>query len=110
MSSEATNETSPDIPKMHTDPISGSDTGAALSSGWASHPIDIRFSVPFVHTRFYFTIVAGRERRPAQRRKNERGNFPILTFGNTLFVLGVTTMFTFMGVAVLIARSAIIEY
>ena len=77
---------------------------------WVSHPIDIRISVPLLHTRFYFTIVAGRERRPAHRRRTERKDFPILTFGNAFFVLGVTTVFTLMGLAVLIARSAIIEY
>lgn len=77
---------------------------------WVSHPIDIRISVPFLHTRFYFTVVAGRERRPTHRRRTERKVFPILTFGNVFFVLGVTTLFTLMGLAVLIARSAIIEY
>jgi len=77
---------------------------------WVSHPIDIRISVPFLHTRYYFTIVAGRERRPAHRRRTERNDFPILTFGNAFFVLGVTTLFTLMGLAFLIARSAIIEY
>lgn len=77
---------------------------------WVSHPIDIRISVPLLHTRFYFTIVAGRERRPAQRRRTERKNFPILTFGNAFFVLGVVTLFTLMGLAFLITRSAIIEY
>jgi len=77
---------------------------------WVSHPIDIRISIPFLHTRFYFTIVAGRERRPAHRRQTERQHFPILTFGNALFALGVTTLFTLMGLAILIARSAIIEY
>jgi len=77
---------------------------------WVSHPIDIRISLPFLHTRFYFTIVAGRERRPAHRRKAERHQFPVLTVGNALFALGLATLFTMMGLAVLIARSAIIEY
>ena len=85
-------------------------TGKNDPTSWVSHPIDIRISVPFLHTRFYFTIVAGRERRPAHRRKAERKDFPILTVGNAFFVLGVTTLFTMVGLAFLIARSAIIEY
>jgi len=85
-------------------------TGQKNPTTWVSHPIDIRISVPFLRTRFYFTIVAGRERRPAHRRRAERKNFPILTFGNAFFALGVTTLFILMGLAILIARSAIIEY
>jgi len=85
-------------------------TGKDHPTTWVSHPIDIRISMPLLHTRFYFTIVAGRERRPAHRRRTERKSFPILTFGNTFFVLGVTTLFTLIGLAILIARSAIIEY
>jgi len=85
-------------------------TGKDAPTTWVSHPIDIRISMPLLHTRFYFTIVAGRERRPAHRRRTERKNFPILTFGNAFFVLGVTTLLTLVGLAILIARSAIIEY
>jgi len=85
-------------------------TGKDDPTTWVSHPIDIRISMPLLHTRFYCTIVAGRERRPAHRRLTERKSFPILTFGNAFFVLGVTTLFTLMGLTILIARSAIIEY
>lgn len=77
---------------------------------WVSHPIDIRISIPFFHVRYYFTIVGGRERRPGHRRKAERVHFPIITFGNAFFVLGVATLFSLMAVGLLIARSAIIEY
>ncbi len=84
--------------------------GRKKPTGWVSHPIDIRLSVPFVRTRYYVTIVAGRERRPAHRRKAERRDYPVLTFGNALFALGVTTMFVLLGLGLLIARSAIIEY
>ncbi|MBL4613340.1 MAG: hypothetical protein JKY27_00480 [Magnetovibrio sp.] len=93
-----------------------SDYGEEILSGkdnpttWVSHPIDIRISLPFFHTRFYFTIVAGRERRPAHRRKDERQDFPLLTMGNAMFALGLTTLFTVVGLAILIVRSAIIEY
>lgn len=84
-------------------------TGRQNPTTWVSHPIDIRISVPFLHTRFYFTIVAGRERRPSHRRKAERQSYPILTVGNALFAFGVTTLVTFVALSILIARSAIIE-
>lgn len=84
--------------------------GGEDSAPWKSHPIDIRISLPFLHTRYYFTVVAGRERRPAHRRKEERKDYPIVTLGNAMFALGVTTLFALLGVAIIIARSAIIEY
>lgn len=99
MSNEATSEADQDV-------LTGKDNPTT----WVSHPIDIRVSVPFLHTRFYVTLVAGRERRPAHRRRAERAHFPILTFGNALFALGLTTLSALMGLAILIARSAIIEY
>ena len=93
-----------------------SDTRPSLFRGrkkptnWVGHPIDIRLSVPFMRARYYLTIVAGRERRPSHRRKTERQDYPVLTFGNALFALGITTMFAVLGLALLIVRSAIIEY
>lgn len=85
-------------------------TSEQMPSAWAGHPINLRFSVPFLHTRFYLTVVAGRERRPEERRRQERTDHPVVTFGNALFAIGVSTLITLMGLAVLIASSAIIEY
>ena len=76
---------------------------------WASHPIDIRLSVPFLKTRFYLTVVAGRERRKPQRRQEDRQSYPLLTFGNAFFALGIATLFSLTAMAILIARSSIIE-
>ncbi|MCW8916855.1 MAG: hypothetical protein OQK24_13515 [Magnetovibrio sp.] len=77
---------------------------------WTNHPINIRLSLPFLGTRFYCTIVAGRERRPQERRQHERQNHPLITFGNTLFALGLTTMFMFIALVIFVAQSSIIEY
>jgi len=88
------------------DVLSGKDNPTT----WVSHPIDIRISIPVFHTRFYITLVAGRERRAAHRRQAERADYPLLTFGNALFALGITTLFALVGLTLLIASSAIIEY
>ncbi len=50
------------------------------------HPINLRLSVPLPFFRFYVTIVAGKERRSAARRAEERRRHPILTAGN-LFLM-----------------------
>lgn len=82
---------------------------AKLSSTWVTHPIDIRISIPFVHKRFYFTAVAGQERRRPDRLHLERTTYPLVTAGNVMFSLGVTTLLVIAALSLLIAQSAIIE-
>ena len=76
---------------------------------WVSHPIDIRVSLPFLHRRYYFTIVAGQERRRKARRQEDRDTYPLVTAGNVMFTLGIATLFTVVALSLLIAQSAIIE-
>lgn len=76
---------------------------------WVSHPIDIRISVPFVHKRFYFTIVAGQERRRSDRLQQDRDTYPLIKAGNVMFTLGCMTLFTIAALGLLVAQSAIIE-
>lgn len=93
-------------------PPSGHDHRFAdlkLSSAWVAHPIDIRVSIPFVHKRIYFTVVAGQERRRADRLHHDRTTYPLVTAGNVMFSLGVTTLLLIAALSLLIAQSAIIE-
>ena len=76
---------------------------------WVSHPIDIRISVPFLHRRFYCTLVAGQERREKLRRHQDRHAYPLVTAGNVMFSLGITTLFCVAALGMLVAQSAIIE-
>lgn len=76
---------------------------------WVSHPVDIRMSLPMMGNRFYFTVVAGRERRRPARLAADRAAYPLLTAGNALFALGILTLLTLAALAMLIAHSAIIE-
>lgn len=113
MHTEATNELSHGTTALNGEESSESATARTpdqTPSAWAGHPINLRFSVPFFHTRFYLTVVAGRERRPEDRRRQERTVHPVVTVGNALFAIGVSTLITLMGLTVLIASSAIIEY
>lgn len=76
---------------------------------WSTHPIDIRISLPFMRRRFYFTVVAGQERRRGDRLRQDRAAYPLVKAGNVLFTLGITTLITFAALLALIAQSAIIE-
>jgi hypothetical protein len=48
----------------------------------ANHFINIRLSIPLVFTRVYVTLVAGKERRSAERRRADRQEHPLRTWGN----------------------------
>jgi hypothetical protein len=47
-----------------------------------NHFINIRLSIPLVFTRIYVTLVAGKERRCAERRRADRQEHPLRTWGN----------------------------
>ena len=49
------------------------------------HPVDLRMSVPFPK-RFFFVLVAGRDKRGWRRRQSERMLHPITTPGNKVFL------------------------
>ncbi len=80
------------------------------ATAWAGgHPVNIRFSVPFFGRRFYLTVVAGQERRPAERLKADRAKHPLATRANVIFLslcgvvagLAVIAIFQMLSVSLL---------
>ena len=45
-------------------------------------PIDIRITLPVLRRRYFFTVLAGPERRSAERLKQERANHRLWTFAH----------------------------
>ncbi len=59
----------------------------ALESGkWRAHPVDVRLSVPVLWRRFYFVLLAGPERRSAERRKYERARRPVRAIADMILL------------------------
>ena len=58
---------------------------AAGSRAGASHPVDIRLSIPLPWGRFYLAIAGGHDRRNPARRARDRRLRPLTTTGNSLF-------------------------
>ena len=56
---------------------------------WDRHPVNLRFSIPLPFGRYYVTLVAGKERRGAERLASERRKHPLLTFGNVAVFFGL---------------------
>ncbi|MEK7244830.1 MAG: hypothetical protein AAB223_02290 [Pseudomonadota bacterium] len=77
---------------------------------WGRHPIDIRFSLPFLGGRFYVAALSGRERRPAERRAQERHHYPLRTAANVFFVLGLGAAFYALALVLVAFASAIVEW
>ena len=78
--------------------IGGDDQGAAPGiaqrsapggESWDRHPVNLRLSIPLPFGRYYVTLVAGKERRGAERLASERRKHPLLTFGNLAVFFGL---------------------
>ncbi len=82
------------------------------SRDWGNtHPVNIRFSVPFVRGGYYVTLVAGIERRNPGRRSQERDKHPLVTVGNGLFMLGAGTVVGLAALALIqIVARFVLEY
>ncbi len=62
---------------------------APNGESWDRHPVNLRFSIPLPFGRYYVTLVAGKERRGAERLASERRKHPLLTFGNVTVFFGL---------------------
>lgn len=81
----------------------------ALRSGtWRRQSVDVRLSVPFLSTRLFVTVVAGKERRRRHRRKAERVFHPLATIGNAVFFTVVTLLISFAVIVAVLLYSSVI--
>ena len=83
---------------------------AAAGDGWGRHPVDIRVSVPWLGRRFYITVISGPERRPKDRRAADGATRPLVTAGNVLFAIGLTTVLFLGGALSILFLTALVEY
>ena len=74
----------------------------------ADHPIDIRCTLPLPFGRGYLTIVAGKERRSAERLAEERVRHPLETRANSIFLFVAGTVFGLASLALVQAVMAFI--
>ena len=96
--------------------LAGPQTGAteptkpAKAAFWSRHPVDIRFSLPFLGNWFYITVLSGPERRPAARRVEQRQHYPLRTAANVFFVFGLGAAFFVLALVALAFVTAIVEW
>lgn len=83
---------------------------AAAERGWGNdHFTNIRLSVPLPFRPVYFSVVAGRERRNAVRRRTLGLQHPLRTFGNAVFAALAVWLLLLAGLVAVLIHSSILE-
>jgi hypothetical protein len=82
---------------------------AAAFIGGARPPVNLRLSIPLLGWRFFFAVMAGHDRRGAERRAVERARHPVHTAGNFLFVIAGSMAFYLIALAIFLVWSSVIE-
>ena len=82
---------------------------AAAFVGNARPPVTLRLSIPLLGWRFFFAVMAGHDRRGAERRQLERTRHPVHTVGNFLFIIAGSMAFYLISVAIFLVWSSVIE-
>ncbi len=73
-------------------------------------PVNLRFSVGAAGWRVYVAVMAGVERRNADRRAVERTRHPLHTLGNVFFAVGLAVLFLLAAFLAIALQSAILEF
>lgn len=77
---------------------------------WKRHPVNIRLSLPWLPRRAFVALVAGRERRAADRRTTETRLNRLFTLGNVLFFLGLAAVFLLLACGLLVLLKPLVEF
>ena len=95
--------------EMGEDPAVGAADQADDEAWRTRHAINVRITIPLPFSRFYLTVVGGRERRNPDRRADERHKHPLVTKGNVVFlgILGIITGLAMLALIQFAARFAL---
>lgn len=91
------------------DPAVGAADLADDEAWRTRHAINVRITIPLPFSRFYLTVVGGRERRNPDRRADERHKHPLVTKGNIVFlgIMGIITGLAMLALIQFAARFAL---
>ena len=81
------NQISKDQSLLDHTPGEGSRPDQTFAKVWGRHALDLRLTVPWLFGGFYMVFLAGKERRPKDRRKSESKEHKIFTSGNLMFLI-----------------------
>jgi hypothetical protein len=81
----------PDI-RARLSPEMSAAIAKAAADGGNDHSVDIRLSLPLPFRPFYLAVLAGPERRSAERRSSDRRRH-LIRAANILFLIAVAVLF-----------------
>ena len=58
----------------------------------ARYPVNLRFTIPFYPNPIFVTLIVGKEKRGAERLREERSRHPIQTWGNLAMLAATWTV------------------
>jgi len=99
---------SPDVRESFSEEQNEALRDAFKPATWRRQGVDIRLSIPLFPSRYFVTIVAGRDRRHSRRRKAERIFHPLSSIGNTIFMGAITTLICAVLLVAFMVYSAIL--
>lgn len=69
-------------------------------------PVNIRVTIPILGNRFYFALLAGKERRGGERLALERRRNPVFTKNNVVFLLAGAAVLYALTIGAFLALAA----
>jgi hypothetical protein len=84
-------------------------TRARANDPFARPPINLRFTIPFFGKRFYFAMVAGKERRGSERIALERRRHPLGTRANLAFIFIMAMVLYMLTLGMFLVYAAVVE-
>ncbi len=77
---------------------------------WRRPKVNIRVSLPLLSRQYFLTLVAGIDRRTAERRTHERLFHPLRTLGNLIFMGAIlAAIYGALTIGILV-QSSILEF
>ncbi len=85
-------------------------SGVLHQRAWRQPRVNLRISLPLLSRHYFFTLVAGIDKRSAARRARERSIHPFRTLGNLLFMGAVlAALYGALAIGFLV-QSSILEF
>ncbi|OFX11815.1 MAG: hypothetical protein A2516_02885, partial [Alphaproteobacteria bacterium RIFOXYD12_FULL_60_8] len=81
---------------------------AMRKAAWEAHPVDMRLTIPFFKTRYFLTILGGKDARNKERTQIEKAAHPVRKPGNIVFAFGASAAFTLLFVIASLIYSGVI--
>lgn len=100
----------PEILQTLTDEQRSALISALRVMPWKTHPVDLRFTIPFFGRKYYFALVSGRDKRSPVRLRSDRKAREARSMGGMMFVLAIAAVFYLIVIAGMFFFGKVVEF